>query len=231
MDDLEKIKAILDRIAKGKYTSTDLESLRQFLITRNSESFIQLGKNIVGKIDGREIQIGDRIYQGASAETIRNVLKQILDESRPNPNVLMNQGIKFLDSKSYLQAIETLKEAIKADRSRSEAYFYLALALLQGKRPKLLTRNKIEEIDQLLSTAIVNSNNIDGTLYWFRALVRDDYYNGYHMICPQPSVIELVREASSRPTSITKLTMLLSRLPMSNNQLYLELIKQLNIRR
>ncbi|NEQ68337.1 MAG: tetratricopeptide repeat protein [Symploca sp. SIO2D2] len=82
MDNLEKIKAILDRMAEGQHSDTDVENLGQLLNTSSSEGSIQLGKNIVGKIDGQEIQIGDRIYQGVDAEAIKEILQGILQASQ-----------------------------------------------------------------------------------------------------------------------------------------------------
>lgn len=84
MDKSEKIKAILDRIEQDRNpTETDLENMRQLLTDSSSEHLIQLGKNIVGKIDGREIHIGDRIY-GIEANEILDLFQK-LHASTQNP--------------------------------------------------------------------------------------------------------------------------------------------------
>ncbi|MBE8968271.1 ATP-binding protein [Nostocales cyanobacterium LEGE 12452] len=81
--------AILDRIVAGKYTEADLLLLRHILIVGKNQQFTQLGKYNINIGHGQDIQIGDtfggfhqRIYKGASAETIRQVFQKVLEVSR-----------------------------------------------------------------------------------------------------------------------------------------------------
>jgi tetratricopeptide (TPR) repeat protein len=143
----------------------------------------------------------------------------------PDSVVFLNQGIQLLEAKSYRQSIDSLREAIRVDSSLATAYYYLALALLNGKRPKIIQRSQIEEIDQLLCTATV-MGDFDGTVHWFRALLRSDYYGGNRMNCPPPSVPEIISSIRPDTTSLNRLQMLLAKLPMSDDQLYSELTKQ-----
>jgi hypothetical protein len=83
MDNQNKIEDILGRIAEGKHTDADLNQLRELLSASESESLIQLGKNIVGNIDGQDIQIGDRIYQGVDAEAVKEALRLVLPARSP----------------------------------------------------------------------------------------------------------------------------------------------------
>ncbi|MBW4543059.1 MAG: hypothetical protein KME25_01215 [Symplocastrum torsivum CPER-KK1] len=145
----------------------------------------------------------------------------------PDPFVLLNQGIKLLEAKSYQQAIDVFETVLAVDSSISYTYCYLALALLKGRRPKILKRTEVEEIDQLLNAA-TEMGDLDGTVQWFRALVRDDYYNGNRITkYPPPSVIDIVKTALSCNVDIARLLALLARLPMSDNKLYATLVEQL----
>ncbi|HAX80447.1 MAG TPA: hypothetical protein DCY88_32575 [Cyanobacteria bacterium UBA11372] len=147
---------------------------------------------------------------------------------RPDPTVLLDQGIKFLEAKSYQQAISAFKEVIEIEPSMSDAYYHLALALLKGRRPKILIRREIEAVDELLNSATVMGDS-DGTVQLFRALVRDDYYNGNRIKnYPPPLVIDLVKTALSCKINIDKLRVLLSKLPMPDNQLYAALVAQIS---
>jgi hypothetical protein len=81
--------AILDRIVAGKYTEADLLLLRHILIVGKNQQFTQLGKYNINIGHGQDIQIGDtfggfhqRIYKGASAETIQQVFQKVLEASR-----------------------------------------------------------------------------------------------------------------------------------------------------
>jgi tetratricopeptide (TPR) repeat protein len=145
----------------------------------------------------------------------------------PDPDVLLNQGVQLLEAQSYQQAINLLNDAIKADPSIPYAYYYLALALLRGKRPKILKRSEIEEIDQLLATATAMGDS-DATVQWFRVLIRDDYYGGNRMKCPSPSVATILESIHPGATNIDRLRVLLAKLPMTNNQMYIELVKQIS---
>jgi tetratricopeptide (TPR) repeat protein len=145
----------------------------------------------------------------------------------PDPDTLFNQGIQFLEAKSYQQSINFLKDVIEADPSIAPAYYYLALALLGGRRPKILKRSEIEEIDQLLTTATAMGDS-DATVQWFRVLVRDDYYSGNRIKCPSPSIAKILESIHPGATNIDRLRVLLAKLPMTNNQLYIELVKQIS---
>jgi GTPase SAR1 family protein len=97
MDNQDKIEALIGRIAEGKHTNTDLSQLRDLLSSRlsgsNSESLIQLGKNIVGRIDGQHIHIGDRIYYQWNKEAIEALVKAI-QKARRDPKSLLIKAIK-----------------------------------------------------------------------------------------------------------------------------------------
>lgn len=157
----------------------------------------------------------------------QNVNNQVNINIQTNPSqdadVLLKQAIEFLEARSFQQSINLLHDAIKADPSLSNAYYYLALALLKGRRPKVLKRNEIEEIDQLLVSAIKQGYS-DGTIQWFRVLLRDDYYNGNRMRCPSPSVSEIIASINPNSTNKNRLQLLLKKLPMNDNQLYVQLV-------
>jgi len=160
-----------------------------------------------------------------SVETQVNLNFQI--PYKQDTTVLLNQGIKLLEAKSYQQAIDKFKAVIEADCSMSNAYYYLALALLKGRPPKVLTPREVEAIDQLLK-ATTTMGDSDGTVQWFRALIRDDYYNSNAITnYPPPFVMDIVTTALSCNTNIDRLRALLARLQMPDSQLYAVLVNQL----
>jgi hypothetical protein len=68
----------------------------------------------------------------------------------------------------------------------------------------------------------------DATVQWFRVLVRDDYYSGNRIKCPSPSIANILESIHPGATNIDRLRVLLAKLPMTNNQLYIELVKQIS---
>lgn len=73
----EDLHRILDRIATGSYTDADIADLRRALSVSGQTS-LQLGKYNVHVTEGKDIQIGDRIYQGIDADTIREFISEVL---------------------------------------------------------------------------------------------------------------------------------------------------------
>jgi hypothetical protein len=74
--------AIVDRIVARKHTEADLLLLRHILTVGKNQRLMQLGKYNVNIGQGQNIQIGDRIYQGANAEAIQRVFQEVLDARR-----------------------------------------------------------------------------------------------------------------------------------------------------
>ncbi len=64
MSSYEDLSAIFDRIANGEETAEDIQTMRSLLRSRDGQNVVQVGNNIVNIAEGRDFQIGDRIYQG-----------------------------------------------------------------------------------------------------------------------------------------------------------------------
>ena len=78
MTNPDDVISIINRITSGEYTDEDIAILREVLFSDNrqgnSQSFIQLGKYNINISEGKEIHIGERIYQGVDAEAIREIV-------------------------------------------------------------------------------------------------------------------------------------------------------------
>ena len=72
----DNLKAIIDRIASKQHTQEDIKLLQQ-LLTDNSQVALQIGKNIVNIGEGKEIHIGDRIYQQWDEDAMKALVKAI----------------------------------------------------------------------------------------------------------------------------------------------------------
>lgn len=82
MANREHLSKILDRILNESQTEEDIAQLRRSLkiVDGVVQSVSQNGKfnTNIGQITGGEVHIGDRIYQGADAETIKKVFLEVL---------------------------------------------------------------------------------------------------------------------------------------------------------
>ncbi len=75
----EEVKAIFDRIAEDKQTPHDILDLRSLIISGDN-NVVQIGGQNIHIDEGKDIHVGERIYQGQSAEAIKAVMHQALSE-------------------------------------------------------------------------------------------------------------------------------------------------------
>ena len=102
--------SILDRIARGQATEAEFEALRQLLTTGKSQNVVQFGKYNINLEKGQgDIHIGDRIYQGSSAEAIRDIVRSVLQEFSSNPSP------KPPDPKSVDELVQEVRSRLHDD--------------------------------------------------------------------------------------------------------------------
>jgi hypothetical protein len=77
MNDSNEIDEIIDRIKIGKYTEADVDILYRLSRSGDRETISQLGKYNVNIGEGKDIQIGDRIYQQWDEKSIEALVKAI----------------------------------------------------------------------------------------------------------------------------------------------------------
>ncbi|MEA5599232.1 tetratricopeptide repeat protein [Rivularia sp. UHCC 0363] len=65
MPDSDDLLAIIERILSHQHTETDLALLRQAISASSNQGTLQIGKYNVNIGEGRDIHIGDKIYQGS----------------------------------------------------------------------------------------------------------------------------------------------------------------------
>jgi hypothetical protein len=151
-------------------------------------------------------------------------------EPKPDPAVLIERGVDQLRAGSYKLAADNFRQGLGIDPTIRRTYYYLPAALLRGRRPRMLVELEVREIDELLIAGI-GLDRADGLLHWFRALLRDDYYNGNGLICPAPRVDELVAAATATTTDPGQLRTLLRDIgSMHDNRLHSELRRALSRR-
>ncbi|GAB1541618.1 hypothetical protein NUACC21_42890 [Scytonema sp. NUACC21] len=81
MTDPSELLTILERILNGCRDEGDIAILRQSLKASSSQNIVQLGKYNVNIGEGKDIHIGDKIYKGTDADTIRTILLEVPSQS------------------------------------------------------------------------------------------------------------------------------------------------------
>jgi len=127
-------------------------------------------------------------------------------------------GICYLDLGLHDLAIKYFAKAVEDMPDNADSYYYYALALLKGKRPKMLTLAEIRRIEEYLGAAI----KIDDTkskYYYLLALIKQDFYNYNGLAIKTPTVEELMNEAGSRPYDGTEIRKMLDRIQIGDQNL------------
>lgn len=128
MSNQEEIEAIFDRIINETHTKRDLSILRQALIVRGNRNRLQLGNNDIEIRQGQDIHIGDRIYHGASANKIWDVISQLLNNEHKGASELQirsellaevkSQVKRWLDTSSHNQVLINLPKEVQPKQVR-----------------------------------------------------------------------------------------------------------------
>jgi hypothetical protein len=110
MANRDELINILECILSGKRDEEDIAKLRQSLSMAGSvlQLVSQDGKfnTNIGQITGGEVHLGDRIYQGTDAETIRQFFREVLEASSIAPTApfhiyIVSQNEEGLRLESY----------------------------------------------------------------------------------------------------------------------------------
>lgn len=82
----DELIAMLDSIINGQPTDADIETLRQLLVSGDRQLMLQLGKYNVNIGEGKDIHIGDRIYQQWDKDAMEALIKAIKETSGIHQN-------------------------------------------------------------------------------------------------------------------------------------------------
>lgn len=118
------------------------------------------------------------VYFDAVVTRIESLLKSSRSQADgvEDPEIqILKDGIRLLNRKMFSQALICFEKVIQNDISTPDAYFYAAIAMLEGKRPFLSSKASISKIENYISSAIAFSEN--AVYYYFYAYVLYDFYS------------------------------------------------------
>jgi hypothetical protein len=84
--DADEVARLLDRVGAGRERVGDRERLRELVSVRGDGNRVQVGRQNIDISGGRDIRIGDHIYQGADAVAIAEAIRQVVGEPPPPPS-------------------------------------------------------------------------------------------------------------------------------------------------
>jgi len=116
-----------------------------------------------------------------------------INSPTPTETDLLEKGKSLLKVKSYSQAIKIFEQCLEIKSDAPETYYYLAIALLRGNRPKLINLSTIRAIENNLKTAIQLEPKLGGA-YVLWASIKYDFYVLNGMYDHPPSYQDLLRQ-------------------------------------
>ena len=157
-------------------------------------------------------------FDKAAINKYVNHYKQLLRDNPDDGELNCAMGICYLDLGLYDLAIKYFAKAVEEMPDNGDSYYYYALALLRGKRPKISTLAEIRKIEENLNAAI----KIDDTkseYYYLWALIKHDFYTCNGLAVKAPTVEDLIGEARSRPYDDTEIRKMLQRIQIGDQDL------------
>lgn len=204
MDNRDHLGNILDRILNGSQTEEDIAQLERSL--NMADGILQLvsqdGKfnTNIGQITGGDIHLGDRIYQGADAEAIKEILREALKTLQPNtkltgiPENLPRSGVvQFVGREQELETLhQQLQENTRvavcaiAGMGGSCLLSLFALAPIPWSLVEpCLPEQDQEDLEELRDDNLLNLNLIQRkgvAIYQLHQLIREFFQAKQHSI-------------------------------------------------
>lgn len=149
------------------------------------------GMENVDKQEGVKV---DSAYFNAMIQRIEELIDAKPKQKNTEDDSQLKAGVRFLTMKMYDQAQVCFEKAIQENLSDPEAYFYAAIAKLEGKRPFLASRTAIGDIERYIQAALMYGER--GVYYYFYAYVKYDHYEK-KLLKSKPASAELLAKAKA----------------------------------
>ena len=195
----EEIKV---RAIRCKHCQADLASSRQTVAAWGGTVGGDDGVTIGGR--GHHIEGGIHIVNRLSQidevdkQTRHELIEIYADKVRnypQNARYHVALGLSYLDLGMYDLAADALDIARTQQPRAAASYYYLALALLGGRRPKFLPLSRVKTVEQHLDAAVqLGAPEAHHLFLW--ALLKYDYYYANGLRETPPLLEDLLYEAA-----------------------------------
>ena len=139
---------------------------------------------------------------------------RVLQAEPGDRDALRALGICYLKLGLFDLSDRFIRQLIDRHPSDPSGYYYRAIALLKGKRPRTSALPVIREAEQLVDTALA-LDPADGRYNVLLAVLRHDYYVVNGMRVPAPAPAELIAGARSKRTDPREVDQLLDLLKIN----------------
>ncbi len=149
-----------------------------------------------------------RMSQSEVQEVLRQYKSAVAADARDG-DAHFSLGLVYLQLGLHELAILHFRSAIDLCPEMADAYFYCALALIRGRRPKTLSMQEVRTIEAHLTTARQLEPR-QAKYDYLLAIIKCDYYLSNGLRPPPPSAEELLQAARSKEHDAWEVERLLS---------------------
>lgn len=122
--------------------------------------------------------------------------------------VYFGLGLLFLQLRLYDTALRNFQRTVDLEPDYADGYYYVALAMLRGRRPQTLMLQEIRAIESRVGAAL-QLDPRPAKYYFLLAAVRYDYYVCNGLSSPSPSHRELLGMAKDKEYDASEIQRLL----------------------
>ncbi len=162
-----------------------------------------------------------RVLGRMSREEMGSVLQQYkvhISTGIEDADTHLGIGLIYLQLRLYDMALRHFKRVVELDPAVADGYYYLALASIRGRRPKVMMLQEVRAVESRLNVALEFDEH-QAKFYYLLAVVRQDYYVANGLSVPQPSVPALLDLAMDREYDVWEIERMLASLSLSDCQL------------
>ena len=208
-------------------------SVREAGADRDQE-LLKLAKHLNRMVVNINQNAGDHAVQIGQGNTVSGVVAQNITgnvynvaqgPTAPTAQDLLMRGVGLVRARSYNEAVTLLSQSLLAAPS-GDGNYYLALAMLQGKRPKVLTYSQAVSIRGKLTSACA-LDSTKGFYWYFLALLEDDFFMENGFSDDVEKVEDLVQTGDQCRFARSFLAELLDHAPARGNEVYEYLLGKL----
>ncbi|NPA72216.1 MAG: zinc-ribbon domain-containing protein [Gammaproteobacteria bacterium] len=152
------------------------------------------------RVTGSNVTVGDvgilrgNINASTHIDSWTNITGDVnihMGVQEPSAQEIFEKALTALRLKNYSLAVQLFRQYTAKNLIDADGYYYLALATLQGNRPKLARLSTIRTIEGYLQSATaINKSCSHAFLLW--AIVKQDYFIANGIAVTPPPISELI---------------------------------------
>jgi hypothetical protein len=150
-------------------------------------------------LKGLQHIVANRNNPNETANQVLLAVRAFIQQHRPSntgstDQLLFSNGLRLFGQRIYAEAERPLKQYLAIEPNNPEVRFYLALAIIGGRKTRKLDQRTTEELERILMPALGTEGGYINVLL---AIIKEGYYasNGFRVTAP--TIDELFDNLSS----------------------------------